>query len=55
MEQESKINHDGAVYEGEYQDGKKHGHGASKWVDGAKYDGEWYEDRQERCTLVRKF
>ena len=54
MEQVSWINHDGAVYEGEYQDEKKHGYGVFKWVDGAKYDGEEQEDIQEGCTLVRK-
>ena len=38
MEQESRINHDGAVYEDEYQYGKKQSHDVFKWVDGAKYD-----------------
>ena len=36
---------DGSRYEGEYRDGKRHGHGTYTWADGNRYKGEWQEDR----------
>ena len=54
MELESQINRDGAVYDGYYNDGQKNGEWCFKLTDGAKYDGECQEDRQEGCTLMQK-
>ena len=31
----------GAVYEGMWKGGLRHGHGKMKWSDGATYEGEW--------------
>ncbi|WP_373325949.1 hypothetical protein [Streptococcus suis] len=35
---------DGGIYTGEWQDGKRHGHGTMKWTNGNYYEGEWLED-----------
>jgi len=35
----------GAVYEGEWLGGFRHGQGTQLWVDGACYDGQWAENR----------
>ena len=32
----------GAVYEGEVQNGKRHGNGMLTWADGQSYQGMWY-------------
>ena len=32
---------DGAKYEGEWKDGKRHGQGTLTWSDGSSYVGEW--------------
>ena len=31
----------GAVYEGEWKGGLRHGNGKMKWSDGCQYEGEW--------------
>ena len=31
----------GAVYEGEWKDNKRNGHGTYKWSNGDVYEGEW--------------
>ena len=31
----------GAMYEGEWKGGMRHGKGKMKWSDGAYYEGEW--------------
>lgn len=35
----------GAVYNGDWQEGKRHGQGTQKWPDGSKYEGEWKDDK----------
>ena len=35
----------GAVYNGDWQEGKRHGQGTQKWPDGSKYEGEWQDDK----------
>merc|ERR1712083_1099627 len=37
---------DGRVYDGQYCDDKKSGHGVFKWPDGRRFDGEWKEGKQ---------
>jgi hypothetical protein len=34
--------HSGAFYEGEVQNGKRHGNGMLTWADGQSYQGMWY-------------
>lgn len=34
------------VYEGEIKDGKKHGYGVFRHVDGDRYEGEWQNDKK---------
>ena len=31
----------GAVYNGQWKGGMRHGSGVMKWVDGAYYEGDW--------------
>ena len=38
---------DGATYDGEFVDGKRHGRGVYKYPDGSQYDGEFRDG--ERC------
>ena len=33
------------MYEGEFKDGKYHGHGSYTWSDGKKYLGEWKDGK----------
>ena len=35
---------DGAWYEGQWRDGKKHGFGTFAWASGARYEGGWRDD-----------
>lgn len=37
---------DGRIYNGEYLNDKKHGHGVYTWPNGKKYDGDWLNDKQ---------
>ena len=37
---------DGAVYEGEWKDGKSHGQGKCTYPDGAAYEGDWKDDKK---------
>ena len=37
---------DGFEYQGEWQDGKKHGIGTYTYPDGSKYVGEWKDDKK---------
>ena len=41
MNIKKKTYSDGAVYEGEWMEGKPHGEGKRTWSDGAVYEGEW--------------
>jgi len=34
-----------ATYEGEFQAGRKHGHGVKRWLNGDRYEGEFADDR----------
>lgn len=36
---------DGSKYEGEYEEGMKHGTGKYNWADGSQYIGEWQENK----------
>ena len=36
----------GNAYEGEFQDGKKHGQGKKTWAGGGTYEGEWKDGKQ---------
>lgn len=36
----------GAIYEGEWRDGRKHGRGIYRTPDGEYYDGEWADDKR---------
>lgn len=36
---------EGDIYQGEFQDGKPHGHGLKIWVDGRKYVGEFFNGK----------
>ena len=36
----------GDVYDGEFKDGKRHGHGVYTWSYGGVYDGEWKDGKQ---------
>ncbi len=31
-------------YEGDWQNGQRHGTGICKWLDGSTYEGEWRDD-----------
>jgi len=31
----------GAIYEGEWLNGVRDGHGKQEWLDGSRYDGQW--------------
>ena len=31
----------GAVYEGEWLNGQRDGHGKQEWLDGSRYEGQW--------------
>lgn len=35
-----------AVYDGEWKDGKKHGHGVCTYANGDRYDGEWSNNKK---------
>ena len=35
----------GDRHEGEYRDGKQHGHGVAVWANGDKCEGDWREGR----------
>lgn len=36
---------DGSVYEGEYRNGKKNGHGTYIWADKSKFVGDWRDNK----------
>ena len=38
---------DGTTYEGEWKDGKRHGHGVWTRLDGTMYVGEWENDKPQ--------
>lgn len=38
---------DGDSYEGEYKDGKMHGHGTYRWKDGRQFVGEWLQGKTQ--------
>jgi hypothetical protein len=43
----------GAVYEGDYASGQRHGRGAMKFPDGSKYEGEPpLHERLDTCTSL---
>jgi hypothetical protein len=43
------------TYDGEWKDGKRHGHGKFEYANGNKYDGDWVNDEQNgRATIVFK-
>ena len=33
-------------YEGDFKDGKKHGHGVNVWADGGRYEGGWKDGKE---------
>ena len=35
----------GAIYEGQWKGGYRHGFGIQQWPDGARYIGEWRENK----------
>jgi len=37
---------DGSVYNGEWEDGKRHGQGIYRYINGDYYDGEWKDGRK---------
>ena len=37
---------DGRIYQGQYQNDKKHGFGVYQWIDGRCYEGYWYRGKQ---------
>ena len=37
---------DGAKYESEWKDGKRHGQGTLTWSDGSNYEGEWKDGKK---------
>ncbi len=39
------VSHSGMKYEGEWENGKRHGKGTLTYPDGSKYDGEWKDNR----------
>ncbi len=53
MNSRSHIYPDGSSYEGEWQNGKRHGHGTWIKPDGTKYAGEWANDLPEGLGLLK--
>merc|ERR1711920_759966 len=43
---------DGRGYEGEFEDGRKHGDGSLKWPDGRSYSGQWCAGKQHGRALA---
>lgn len=43
---ETRDFEDGIHYEGEFQNGKRHGRGIQTWPDGARYEGEYQSDKR---------
>ena len=37
---------DGAKYEGDWKDGKRHGQGTLTWTNGNMYEGEWKDNKK---------
>ena len=37
---------DGNAYEGEWLNGKKHGHGIYTWTEGHRYEGDWRDGKR---------
>ena len=35
----------GAVYDGEWMNGVRDGHGKQEWLDGSRYEGEWRDGK----------
>jgi hypothetical protein len=44
---------DGAVYQGEMQDGSRHGRGVSQYPDGSWYDGGYRQDKRHGSGVLR--
>lgn len=42
----TQTHEDGSVYEGQVQNGKRHGQGKMTYADGAVYEGEWKNDQR---------
>ncbi|HIJ85817.1 MAG TPA: hypothetical protein HPQ00_16655, partial [Magnetococcales bacterium] len=42
----SRVYDDGVRYEGEFNNGKRHGRGKQIWPDGAEYEGEYQNDKR---------
>lgn len=54
MERKEQTYEDGSRYEGEWQDGKRHGQGVWTRPDGTTYAGEWKNDKPDgQGTLTR--
>ncbi|UNC93768.1 hypothetical protein [Candidatus Contubernalis alkaliaceticus] len=45
------MNPKGALYQGEWKNGKKHGKGIITWPSGGKYMGNFEEDLRNVCTV----
>ena len=45
---------DGKCYEGEYNHGKKSGHGVYTWSNGDKYEGQWACDLQHGIGFMQE-
>ena len=52
MDQEKFVWSDGRVYDEEYKDDLKHGHGVFIWQDGRKYGWEWRNYKIDNAVLV---
>lgn len=42
----------GAIYEGEWIDGKKDGYGTQQWIDGTIYEGFWENDKANGKVIL---
>jgi hypothetical protein len=40
------------MYEGEWENGKHHGHGVKSYADGTRYDGNWYYGKPHGISLL---
>jgi hypothetical protein len=43
----------GATYEGEWLNEKRHGQGTQTWADGAEYKGQWVNDKAQGWGIFK--